>query len=116
VMRTLFVGVLLCAAGTGAFEWMIRLDYEATQARTTTMNIIVVGEAFYLFNCRSLVRPLGRRDLFSNPWVYGGVAIMVGLQVLVTHVSIFHVLLETASLDLFAWSLVAATGVSLFVL
>ena len=44
------------------------------EARTAAINVFVVGELFYLFNCRSLEHSMFRVGALSNHWVTGGVA------------------------------------------
>ena len=67
------------------------------EARTVAVNVFVVGELFYLLNCRSLERSMFRVGVFSNPWVTGGVATMVGLQIL--HLRAACTRCSTAPLD-----------------
>jgi len=44
----------------------------------------------YLFNCRSLEHTMLHVGVFSNPWIWGGVAAMAGLQLLLTYVPIMN--------------------------
>jgi len=50
------------------------------EARTVAVNVFVLVALFYLFNCRSLTQSVFRLGFFSNPWVFGGVAVMLVLQ------------------------------------
>jgi cation-transporting P-type ATPase F len=40
---------------------------ERAEARTVAVNMFVMGELFYLFNCRSLTRSVFSIGLTSNP-------------------------------------------------
>lgn len=62
-------------------------------------------ELFYLFNCRSLEHTVLHVGVFSNPWIWVGVAAMAGLQLLLTHVPIMNRLFHTAPIDAAAWGL-----------
>jgi len=80
------------------------------------VNVFVMVEAMYLFNCRSLTRPLTSLAPFSNPWVWGGVGIMAALQVVFTYTPLFHHLFGTAPIGLEAWAQIAAVGLAALVL
>ncbi|MFW7381549.1 MAG: cation-translocating P-type ATPase [Oligoflexus sp.] len=117
VLRTLFVGFLLTVMSLGLFYWSrVILDYDLARARTITINTIVVGEAFYLFNCRALVRPLDFHGWTNNKWMLGGVSIMLSLQVLLTYVPALQVMFGTAALDWREWLVIGLAGFTLFLL
>ena len=54
------------------------------------------GETFYLFSCRSLTRRFWSLGLFSNPWLWAGVGLMLGLQLLLTYWPPCHAVFKTA--------------------
>ncbi len=116
IMRTLFVGTLLLVAGYGLFEWSIARGLDDAAARTVTVNAIVVGELFYLFNCRSLIRPARHVGWWSNPWVYAGSAAMLAAQAAFTYLPIFNTLFDTAPIGGSEWAQVAGAGAAIFVL
>ena len=74
------------------------------------MNVFVVVETFYLFNCRSLTRSFVAVGLFSNPWVWVGSGIMIGLQLLLTYVPLLNRLFGTAPIGAAEWLSIAAVG------
>jgi Ca2+-transporting ATPase len=115
-MRTLFVGVLLMIAGFGLYEWAIKAGYDAAQAQTVTVNAIVAGEAFYLFNCRSLIKPLAFREIFTNRWMLMGVGVMFLLQLLFTHAQPMQAVFGTQDIGWEAWAMVFAAGLIIFTL
>jgi len=49
------------------------------------VNVFIMGELFYLFNCRSLTKSMFALGVFSNLWVIGGVGTMLALQMLFTY-------------------------------
>jgi Ca2+-transporting ATPase len=115
-MRTLFVGVLLMIAGFGLYEWAFMAGYDAAGAQTVTVNAIVVGEAFYLFNCRSLVKPLAFREIFSNRWMLTGVGIMLLLQLVFTYTTLMQTVFGTQDIAWEAWAMIFAAGLIIFTL
>ena len=58
------------------------------------VNLFVMIELTYLFNCRSLTRSMFKIGLFSNPWVLVGSGLMIVLQLLFTYApfmnKVFH--------------------------
>ena len=62
--RIALVSVLLSAAAFGLFEWELALGATDAQAWTVVSAMFIVGQAFYLLNCRSLTRSM---------WSVGGV-------------------------------------------
>lgn len=112
-MRTGLMSLLLTIAGYGLFEWAQWRGLSDAQARTIAVSVVVFGEAFYLFNCRSLVRSVSSVGWFTNPLAWAGVAAMTLLQVGVAHVPVANRLFQTAPLDLASWG--AVIGASWFV-
>jgi Ca2+-transporting ATPase len=116
IMRTCFVGSLLLASGYGSFQLMLHWGTTEAAARTTAVNAIVIGELFYLFNCRSLVKPVTSVGLWTNPWVFVGSGAMLAVQVLFVYAPFMNTLFDTAPLGVAPWALVFASGASIFAL
>ena len=114
IVRTLFVGTLLCGAGIGLFEFMQHRGWGEASARTVAVNVIVFGELFYLFNCRSLVTPLTAQGFFSNPWVFAGSGTMIALQLLMTYAPFMNRLFGTQPIDVMAWLAILACSAVIF--
>jgi len=86
VMRVGLVSLLLLIGAFGMFEWMNEFRHTGLEeARTVAVNVFVIGELFYLLNCRSLTRSMFRIGLFSNLAVIVGMLSMVTLQLLFTY-------------------------------
>ena len=69
----------------GIFVWQQQQGYSLAQARTVAVNLFIMIELTYLFNCRSLTKSMFRIGVLSNPWVLAGSAAMIGLQLLFTY-------------------------------
>ena len=101
------------ARSTGAAGPSLSAGAPAEEARTAAVAAIVLGEIFYLFNCRSLGgAPVGA---FSNPWVWAGAAGMLALQALFTYAPVMNRLFHTAPLDAATWGWLALFGLALSV-
>ena len=115
IERIVLVSFLMLAGAYGAFLWELDRTDSIVAARTAAVNVIVMAELFYLFNCRSLERTMFHVGLFSNPWIWRGVSSMVGLQLLLTYVPSMNRLFHTAPIDGPAWGLVLTAAVTVYV-
>jgi cation-transporting ATPase F len=109
--RILLVGSLLLIAAFGLFEWELTFGTTIAEARTVAVNIFVIMELFYLFNCRSLTKSIFQLGLFTNNWVFGGAAAMLLLQIAYTYLPIMNRLFQSAPINLDAWARIVAAGV-----
>jgi cation-transporting P-type ATPase F len=113
-MRTGFVSLLLCGGSMGLFQWELARGSGEAAARTAAVSVIIVGEIFYLFSSRALLRPAWSVPLFSNMWLWGGIAAMAAVQFAFSQVPAVNRLFHSAPLDAVAWARVLAVGALLF--
>jgi len=111
--RTIVVGVLLALGVFGLFFYERNNGLSIEQARTAAVGVLVMGELFYLFNCRSLSRPMFALGVFSNRWLIFGVLTMIGLQMLFTYTPAMNRFFHSAPISLGAW--VRIFFISLFI-
>ena len=110
-----FVTVLLVATSFGMFLWETGRGMELEFARTAAVNTLVMGQIVYLFNCRRLTGSvLSKEGLFGNPIALKAVAVLVLLQLAMTHLPFKHALFGTVHLDAATWLRVVAAGVLVF--
>jgi magnesium-transporting ATPase (P-type) len=115
-MRTGLVTLLTLAGAFGAFLWEIEVrGTSVAAARTAVVNVIVMVDAFYLLNCRSLLRPAFDAGVFGNSWVLAGIGAMTFAQVLFAHAPVMNRLFDTAPIDAAAWLYATAIGCAAFV-
>ena len=110
IRRIVLVSVLLLAGAFGLFVVELRHGHTLPEARTVAINVFVMVEAFYLFNCRSLTRSFWSQGLFSNPWIWAGTGTMLALQLALTYLPVMNRLFQTAPIGLDAWGEIAATA------
>ena len=80
------------------------------------VNAIVMGEIFYLFNCRFLLAPsYSLRGFTESRPVLISIAVAVALQALFTYAPLFQKRFGTAAIDAVAWWRILLFGVVLFV-
>ncbi len=109
--RIFLVGILLLAGAFGLFKWELINGATTEEARTVAVNVFVMVELFYLFNCRSLTRSMFSLGVFSNPWVFGGVTVMLVLQGLYTYLPAMNWMFHSAPISIAAWGRILAVGV-----
>ena len=84
-------------------------------ARTVAVNVIVLIQIFYLFNCRSLQRTAFAIGLFTNRWVIAGSLGMVGAQLLFTYAPVMNRLFHSAPISGAAWLRVVGVAAVVYV-
>jgi magnesium-transporting ATPase (P-type) len=133
IWRIVFVATLLVVSVLGIVQWEVKDqqqqrrdgssdgsssgDEEKKQIQTMAINALVVGQAFYLFNCR-----YPRYNVWPWQLVTGNRVIFVGLtgvgfaQVLLTYSKAFQSVFETKAIDDWAWLRMMLIGAILFLI
>lgn len=110
--RILLVGALLLAGAFGLFLWVQAKGGTVEEARTVAVNVFVMIELFYLFNCRSLERSMFQLGLLSNPWVTWGVLTMICLQLMYTYAPFMNLLFHSTPLAWETWMPIIGIGLA----
>ena len=116
ILRICIVGFIMLIGAFGSFEWALGQGFSDAAARTVAVNVFVMVEIFYLFNCRSLTKSMFALGLFTNRWIVVGVATMVALQLAFTYVPLMNYLFHTAPIGWDAWWRILLTGVAAYVI
>jgi len=103
IRRIVLVSFLLLGGAFSLFLRELAQGHTLAEARTVAVNVFVLVEAFYLFNCRSLTRPFWSLGLFSNPWIWGGIGAMLALQLALTYLPLMNALFATAPIGWAEW-------------
>jgi len=114
IERIVLVSLLMLAGAYGVFLWEEQRTDSIEAARTAAVNVFVMVELFYLFNCRSLEHTMFHIGVFSNRWIWRGVSAMVGLQLLLTYTPAMNRLFHTAPIDGAAWGLILISGLLVY--
>ncbi|MGE5472096.1 MAG: cation-translocating P-type ATPase [Bacteroidota bacterium] len=108
--RIVLVSLLLLGGAFGLFLRELAQGHSLPEARTVAVNVFVLVEMFYLLNCRSLSRSFWQVGIFSNLWVWGGLAAMLGLQLLLTYWPLLNRIFQTAPIGVAEWLEIVATA------
>jgi len=112
--RTILVGLMLTAGAFGLFEWELLHGESLEKARTAAVNMFVIGQGFYLLNCRSLTRSMFALGLFSNGWVWVGLAAMLLAQVAFIYLPVMNWLFHSAPIGQDEWLLTVTAGLVIY--
>lgn len=117
--RIALVSLIMLVGAFGSFEWGLGkgaawgLDQAASEAhaRTVAVNVFVMVELFYLFNCRSLTKSMFQLGVFSNLWIWVGVGGMITLQLSFTYTPFMNRFFHSAPIGWDAWWRILLTAV-----
>jgi len=110
IRRIALVSLLLLAGAFGLFLHHLGAGRTLAEARTVAVNVFVLVEMLYLFNCRSLSRSFWSLGLFSNLWVWGGLGTMLALQLALTYWPPLNAAFQTAPIGWTDWLQIVAVG------
>jgi Ca2+-transporting ATPase len=101
--RTMLGRVLLMATTAvlvtfSWFVWRIGQDVPIEMVRTETFTLLAMCQWFNVLNCQSASRSALKLGLLKNPWLLGGLALSVLLQVLVIYWPLMNTLFYTVPL------------------
>ncbi len=113
MMRTGLVCLVMLAGSFWLFFWEMEVaGGTIAEARTAVINVIVLVEIGYLFNCRSLNHSLAAIGPFTNRWVIGGSLAMLGVQLLFTYAPWMNRLFHTAPIGGESWLRIVVVAVA----
>jgi Ca2+-transporting ATPase len=113
VSRTVLVALLMTAGALGLFlaEWTATAGGAGyAQAQTEAVTTVIFFQIFYLLNCRSLRDSMLSMGLWSNPWIYAGIAAVLLLQAAFVHLPFMNAVFGSAPLGLASWGQAALVG------
>jgi cation-transporting P-type ATPase F len=103
VLRILLVGAGMVVGAFGIFTLALEMGAGIDVARTMAVSSFFAMKVGYLFNCRSLRGSVRSVGLFSNPWIWVGISLMVTLQLILTYVPFMNAVFQTAPIPLIGW-------------
>lgn len=72
--------------------------FAQAKAQTTSVTFVILFQIFYMLNCRSLHDSLMKIGFFSNPAVFLGIGIVLGLQAVFIYAPFMHSIFNTVPL------------------
>jgi magnesium-transporting ATPase (P-type) len=123
--RCLYVGTLLIVAMLGNMQWELTRSadmyspHSLARGRAVAMATLTTGQAFYIYNCRFLTRPIvgeGLALVTGNPLLTLMAIINVGLQCLLIYAPGLQDVFGLTDLDGHAWLRCIGFAAAVFVL
>lgn len=114
--RTVYVSALLIIGILILFKQQILSGAGVPMAQTIAANMLVFGQIFYLFNCRSFEKSAFQIGFLSNNIVLIGVFLMILVQLLFTYSPAMNSVFGTAPLGLLSWTSILLFGISIYFL
>jgi Ca2+-transporting ATPase len=108
--QVVLVGALILVAAFGLFEWELRRGAGIDAARTVALNTVAVIQTLTLLNCRSLRNSILSIGVFSNYWLWAGMAGALALQVALTYVPLLNTVFHTAPIGVDEWVRILGAG------
>jgi Ca2+-transporting ATPase len=109
ITRVVVLAPVMAAGTLWLFSQALQTGTEA-HARTMAFASLAAFQWFQALNARSSSSSLFSIGVFSNLWLWGGIALAVVLQVLAIHTPVGRGLFGIEALSLGDWGLVAAVG------
>lgn len=103
--RILLVSILMAIGTLGLFAYELGQGTDLARSRSVAFTTLVLFQFFNALNARSENQSIFTRGLASNPYVLGGIAIGVALQMAVLYIPAVVPLLQTAPLTVENWAL-----------
>jgi potassium/sodium efflux P-type ATPase len=116
-LRVIYVSILMIAVTFIAFEWELSRGSSIEMARTTAVNMLVMGELVYLFNVRHFTASsLNFETLISNPTAILVSILLIIFQLLFTYTPVMQSLFQSQPLDALSWAVIIGLGIVKFIL
>lgn len=109
--RTVLVAALMAIAALGLFlhEYAAHsgpaasLPRAIAGAQTEAVTTVILFQIFYLLNCRSLKDSILTIGLWSNPWIFLGIGVVLLLQTAFIYLPFMNTIFGSAPLSLVSW-------------
>jgi Ca2+-transporting ATPase len=98
VGRALLMAVAAVGVSFGWYAWRLGQGIDIARVRTETFTLLAMCQWFNALNCQSARRSAFRLGLLTNPWLLGGLALSLLLQLAVLFVPVMNSLFHTVPL------------------
>ncbi|GKT04591.1 HAD-IC family P-type ATPase [Furfurilactobacillus entadae] len=109
VFQMMYVSVLIAAMGLWCFDWLTNSGVSHVIASTITVNVIIMGKIFYLFNIRTPHLALSR-NLWSNPMAFVVIGLLLVLQAAQAYIPFMQDVFQTGPMSWAQWGIAILAG------
>lgn len=105
-----YVSLLIASLGIGAYNWVVGAGLAPLIGSTMTLNIIILGKIFYLFNIRTN-HFIFSKYFFQNKVAFWIIGALLLLQVFIIYTPFMQEIFHTTSINLFwGWIIPLISG------
>lgn len=113
IFRIILVSLIMAGGTIGLFLWEYDIELSRgtspelaeSEAQTMAVTTMVLFQAFYLLNCRSLKYPITKIGLFSNRTVFLGIAFVILAQLAFVYLPFMQQWFDSSALKADAWGI-----------
>ena len=104
IRRLWLASLLLAGLSLAAYGTALQQGYSIHFAQTAAVNGLVGGGIALLLSSRSLTDSMFKLGLWRNHWLWGGIALTCGLQLLLTYIPEMNAVFDTEPITLATWA------------
>ena len=116
IWRITFVSVIIGGLTIGVFLYLKHKGVDVATARTVAVNTLIVGQLFYLFNCRKFEHSAIGKSFFNNRYAFFAAGALIVVQIGFVHLPFMNTFFDTRSIPLSYWLYSLAAGAGVFVM
>lgn len=114
IWRVAFVSLLIGGITLFLYYYLKDNGYQLEEARTIAINVLVAGQAFYLFNCRYLHESGFSRGFFDNKVALGAVGALIVFQLIFVYAPFMNLWFGTEPIKAGYWGWAVLAGFVVF--
>ena len=124
IFRMILVSLVMAGGTIGLFLWEYNKELSRgmahslaiSEAQTMAVTAMVLFQVFYLIDCRSLNFSVNKIGLFSNPFIYIGIATVLFVQAAFVYFPFMNRWFHSSPLKAEAWGVSAMVAFSILII
>ena len=124
IFRMIIVSLVMAGGTIGLFFWEYNIELSrgsalslaTSEAQTMAVTTMVLFQVFYLIDCRSINFSVNKIGLFSNPFIYIGIAIVLFVQAAFVYLPFMNRWFYSSPLKAEAWAVSAIVAFSILII
>ena len=123
IFRMVLVSMVMAGGTIGLFLWEYNIELSRgtahsiaiSEAQTMAVTAMVLFQVFYLIDCRSIKFSINKIGLFSNPFIYIGIATVLLAQSAFVYLPFMNRWFHSSPLKADAWGVSATVAFSILI-
>ena len=110
-VRMILQGIMLAIISLLVFNYGLN-KYGIEEARTMIFAVLGLSQLVHVFNVRSAYGSVFSRNLFTNRYLWGAIAISVAMQLIVIFVPALHPFFNVTTMNMSEWGVIIAAALA----